>query len=276
MVYAEKILGREIRWEDLPPRSGVGAHGGLLRTKKRKIDYGAQQTSLGARPRLEPSPPTSPTTRLVTFPNQHAGQELSRLPLSNLVVRERQINFVANVANVPPTNLTNPVAETSSRLVEEQLTNERAIFESKLHDLEEKAARLETEKESLVRRNAELEEWQERAQRQQRVEDWFSAHMYATLKDTLKANVILQKCNGDVREGVASGILIPRDPHSMFKDSWTTTIDLGDGEKKTVVDWNKVPQVKFQYDTAKVGDTENLKWPNVPTWVKDGEKCTMC
>ena len=58
------------------------------------------------------------------------------------------------------------------------------------------------------------------------------------------------------RQGVASGILIPRDPHSMFKDSWTTTIDLGDGEKKTVVDWNKVPQVKFQYDT------ENLKWPN--------------
>ena len=53
-------------------------------------------------------------------------------------------------------------------------------------------------------------------------------------------------------------------------------IDLKDGEKKTVVDWNKVPQVKFQYDTAKVGDTENLKWPNVPTWVKDGEKCTMC
>ena len=150
MVYAEKILGREIRWEDLPPCSGVGAHGGLLRTKKRKIDYGAQQTSLGARPRLEPSPPTSPTTRLVTSPNQHAGQELSRLPLSNLAVRERQINFAANLANVPPTNLTNPVAETSSRLVEEQLTNERAIFESKLHDLEEKAARLETENESLV------------------------------------------------------------------------------------------------------------------------------
>ena len=62
MVYAEKILGREMRWEDLPPSSGVGAHGSLLRTKKRKIDYVAQQTSLGARPRLEPSPPTSPTT----------------------------------------------------------------------------------------------------------------------------------------------------------------------------------------------------------------------
>ena len=69
-----KSWGCEIRWEDLPPRSGVGAHGGLLRTKKRKIDYGAQQTSLGARPRLEPSPPTSPTTRLVTSPNQHAGR----------------------------------------------------------------------------------------------------------------------------------------------------------------------------------------------------------
>ena len=105
------------------------------------------------------------------------------------------------------------------------------FFESKLLDLEEKAARLETEKESLVRRNTELEEWQERAQRQGRVEDWFSAHMYATLKDTLKANVLLQKCNGDVREGVASGIL-PRDPYSMFKDSWTTTIDLGDEKKK--------------------------------------------
>ena len=117
-------------------------------------------------------------------------------------------------------------------MVEEQLTEEHAIFESKLRDLEEKAARLETEKESLVHRNAELKEWQERIQRQQKVEDWFRAHMYATLKDTLKANVILQKCNGDVREGVASGILIPRDPHSMFKDSWTTTIDLGDGEKK--------------------------------------------
>ena len=62
----------------------------------------------------------------------------------------------------------------------------------------------------------------------------------------------------------------------MFKDSSTTTINLRDGEKKIVVDWNKVPQVKFQYDTAKVGDTKNLKWPNVPTWVKDGEKCTMC
>ena len=134
-----------------------------------------------------------------------------------MAVRERQINFAANLANVPPTNLTNPVAKTSSRLVEEQLTNERAIFESQLRDLEEKAARLETEKESLVRRNAELEEWQERARRQRRVEDWFSAHMYATLKDTLKANVILQNCNGDVQEGVASGILIPRDPHSMFK-----------------------------------------------------------
>ena len=130
--------------------------------------------------------------------------------------------------------------------------------------MEEKAARLETENESLVRCNAELEEWQERAQRQRRVEDWFSAHMYATLKDTLKANVILQKCNGDVRESVASGILIPRDPHSMFKDSWTTTIHLRDGEKKPVVDWNKVLQVKLQYDRAKIGDTENLKWPNVP------------
>ena len=86
MVYAEKILGRKIRWEDLPPRSGVGAHGGLLRTKKIKNDYGAQQTSLGARLRLEPSPPTSPTTRLVTSPNQHVRQELSRLPLSNLAV----------------------------------------------------------------------------------------------------------------------------------------------------------------------------------------------
>ena len=79
--------------------------------------------------------------------------------MSNLAVRERQINFAANLANVPPTNLTNPIAETSSRLVEEQLTNERAIFDSKLRDLEEKAARLETENESLVRRNAELEEW---------------------------------------------------------------------------------------------------------------------
>ena len=29
MVYAEKILGHEIRWEDLPPRSRVGAHGGI-------------------------------------------------------------------------------------------------------------------------------------------------------------------------------------------------------------------------------------------------------
>ena len=159
-------MGREIRWEDLPPRNGVGAHGGLLRTKKRKIDYVAQQTSLGARPRLEPSLPTSPTTRLVTSPNQHARRELSRVPLSNLAVRERQINFAANLTNVPPTNLTNPVAETSSRLVEEQLTNEHAIFESKLRDLEEKAACLETEKESLVQRNAELEEWQEQAQRQ--------------------------------------------------------------------------------------------------------------
>ena len=200
MVYAEKILGRKTRWEDLPPRTGVGAHGGLLRTNKRKIDYVAQQTSLGAHPRLEPSPPTSPNTRLVTSPNQHGGRELSKLPLSNLAVCERQINFAANLANVPPINLTNPVAETSSRLVEEQLTNKRAIFESKLRDLEEKAARLETEKESLVRPNAELEEWQDQAQRQRRVEDWFSAHMYATLKDTLKANVILQKCNGDIRE----------------------------------------------------------------------------
>ena len=77
MVYSKKSLGRKIRWEDLPPCSGVGAHGGLLHTKKRKIDYVAQQTSLGARPRLEPSPPTSPTTRLVTSPNQHAGRELS-------------------------------------------------------------------------------------------------------------------------------------------------------------------------------------------------------
>ena len=51
---------------------------------------------------------------------------------------------------MPPTNLTNPVAETSSCLVEEQLTNKRAIFESKLRDMEEKTARLETEKESLV------------------------------------------------------------------------------------------------------------------------------
>ena len=34
--------------------------------------------------------------------------------------------------------------------------------------------------------------------------------------------------------------------------------------------------MKFQYDTAKVGNIENLKWPNVPTWVKDGEKGTMC
>ena len=110
------------------------------------------------------------------------------------------------------------------------MINKRAIFESKLRDLKEKAVCLETE-ESLVRRNAKLEEWQERAQRQRRVEDWFSTHMYATLKDTLKANVILQKCNGNVREGVASGILIPRDPHSMFKDSCTTTIDLGDGGK---------------------------------------------
>ena len=112
--------------------------------------------------------------------------------MSNLVVRKRQINFAANLANVPPTNLTNPIAKTSSCLVEEQLTNKRAIFESKLRDLEEKAARLEMEKESLVRRNAELEEWQERAQRQRRFEDWFSAHMYVTLKDLLKANVILQ------------------------------------------------------------------------------------
>ena len=112
----------------LAARSGVGVHGGLLRTKKRKIDYGAQQTSLGARPRLEPSPPTSPTARLVTSPNQHAGCELSRLPLSNLAVREHQINFAANLANVLPTNLTNPVVETSSCLVKEQLTNERAIF----------------------------------------------------------------------------------------------------------------------------------------------------
>ena len=144
MVYAEKILGREIRWEDLPPRSGVGAHGGLLRTKNIYIDYVAQQTSLGARPRLEPSPPTSPTTQLVTSPNQRAGRELSRLPLSTLAVRERQINFAANLANVPSTNLTNLVAETSSCLVEEQLTNKRAIFESKLRDLEEKVARLET------------------------------------------------------------------------------------------------------------------------------------
>ena len=103
--------------------------------KKRKIDYGAQQTSLGARPRLKPSPPTSPTTQLVTSPSQYAGRELSRLPLSNLAVRERQINFAANLANVPPTNLTNPVAETSSRLVEEQLTNKHAIFESQLRDL---------------------------------------------------------------------------------------------------------------------------------------------
>ena len=55
--------------------------------------------------------------------------------------------------------------------------------------------------------------------------------MYATLKDTLKANVIIEKCNGDVQKSVASGIIIPQDPHSMFKDSWTTTIDLGDGEK---------------------------------------------
>ena len=97
--------------------------------------------------------------------------------------------------------------------------------------MEEKAVRLETEKESLVRRNVELEEWQEHAQRQRRVEDWFRVHMYATLKDTLKANVIQEKCNGDVRESVASGILIPRDPHSMFKVSWTTTIDLRDGKK---------------------------------------------
>ena len=87
--------------------------------QKKKIDYVAQQTSLGARPLLEPNPPTSPTTRLVTSPNQHVGRELSRLPLSNLAVCKRQVNFVANLANVPPTNLTNPVAETSSRLVEE-------------------------------------------------------------------------------------------------------------------------------------------------------------
>ena len=60
---------------------------------------------------------------------------------------------------MPPTNLTNHVAKTSSHLVEEQLTNERAIFEFKLSDMEEKAAHLETEKESLVQRNAELEEW---------------------------------------------------------------------------------------------------------------------
>ena len=126
--------------------------------KKERLIMWHNNTSLGARPRLEPSPPTSPTTRLVTFPNQHVGQELSRLPLSNLVVCERQINFAANLANVPPTNLINPVAEPSSCLVEEQLTNERAIFKSKLRDMEEKAARLETEKESLVRRNAELEE----------------------------------------------------------------------------------------------------------------------
>ena len=66
----------------------------------------------------------------------------------------------------------------------------------------------------------------------ERLKIGLGAHMYATLKDTLKANVILQKCNGDIRESVALGILIPRDPHSMFKDSWTTTIDLGDGEKK--------------------------------------------
>ena len=46
MVSAEKILGCKIRREDLPPRSGVGAHSGLLRTKKRKIDYVAQQMSL--------------------------------------------------------------------------------------------------------------------------------------------------------------------------------------------------------------------------------------
>ena len=111
------------------------------------------------------------------------------------------------------------------------MTNQRAILESQLRDLEEKAACLEKEKESLVRCNVDLEEWQERAQRQRRVEDWFSTHMYATLKDTLKANVILQKYNGDVREGVASGFLIPRDPHSMFKYSWTTMIDLRDGEK---------------------------------------------
>ena len=26
MVYVEKLLGRETRWKDLPPRSGVGAH----------------------------------------------------------------------------------------------------------------------------------------------------------------------------------------------------------------------------------------------------------
>ena len=76
MVYAEKILGRKIIWEDLLPSSGVGAHGDLLRTKKRKTDYVAQQTSLGTHPRLESSPPTSPTTGLVTFPNQHAGREL--------------------------------------------------------------------------------------------------------------------------------------------------------------------------------------------------------
>ena len=37
MVYAEKILGREIRWKDLPPHSGVGTHGGLLRTKKERL-----------------------------------------------------------------------------------------------------------------------------------------------------------------------------------------------------------------------------------------------
>ena len=56
--------------------------------------------------------------------------------------------------------------------------------------------------------------------------------MYATLNDTMKSNIIVEKYNGDVRKSIASGILIQRDPHSMFKDSWTTTIDLGDGGKK--------------------------------------------
>ena len=72
--------------------------------------------------------------------------------------------MITNLANVSPTNLTNLVAKTSSHLVEEQVTNKCAIFESKLRDMEEKAARLETKKESLVRHNVELEEWQERAQ----------------------------------------------------------------------------------------------------------------
>ena len=99
--------------------------------------------------------------------------------------------------------------------------------------------------------------------------------MYATLKDTMKINVILEKYNGDVRESVAFEIIISIDPHLMFKDSWMTKVDLRDGEKKIIVDWNKVPQVIFQYKMTKVVGTKNLKWPNLPTWVKDKKTCTM-